>query len=602
MDFLYKLFPFRSLFNLDGETLTAWWVLIIILVFTIYLIRVLLLTSKLKKRIRNFTRNFSEQEIEKDSYLSSIWKDYYESFIKWNGDEKTDDYSYEYFNEKNLMASNSNFKLINSIPNILVGLGILGTFVGLTYGISNFNTGTTEEIKNSIQVLLAGMGTAFISSIYGMFFSLLFTFLEKIQINSLHHSIHSLCYNLDRRFKISKNDERLIQVQNQKELLDEYFMFHDENQNKVKPGNLFRDLYSESKKQSFALQSFSTDLAEVIEAGFEKILNDPDKGVTHELQKLKDAIINLGSKLKDPASEMTQNVVKELERSMATMVEEFKISMSGSAKTELENLSTVLANAGEKLTSFPEQLEQMTQNLNSNFVNLQNVVDEISKKTMQESTESTMKMRGEIEELSKILTSKVGELQSGQEGLLNKQNENIQVSQNLLSAFNNSIENLNHLSNEVKGTLSSFSEVQSELSNASEKFKEISQNVLTSSNTMMSTQKGFSDQSDRFLNTNSKTIEEIQISLSRAKELSSDYSEKFQVIEKGLSSIFDQIHNGIEEYRDNVGESIETFLGKYTEALTTTAESLSGSSNRQSEILEELTEQLSRLQSEKVKA
>ena len=79
-------------------------------------------------------------------------------------------------------------------------------------------------------------------------------------------------------------------------------------------------------------------------------------------------------------------------------------------------------------------------------------------------------------------------------------------------------------------------------------------------------------------------------------------SEKFEIIEKGLNNIFGQINSGLEEYRDSVGESIESFLGRYTEALTKTAESLSGSSNRQSEILDELTEQLSRLKSEKIKA
>lgn len=602
MDFLYKLFPFRSLFNIDGETLTAWWVLLIIAVFLIYFIRVLLLTSKLKKRIKIFTKDFSKHKILKDPYLSSAWKDYNESFIDFNEEEKTDDYSYEYFNEKNLMASNSNFKLINSIPNILVGLGILGTFVGLTYGISNFNTGSTEQIKSSIQILLAGMGTAFISSIYGMFFSLLFTFFEKVQINSLYQAIHKLCYNLDRKFKVSKNDERLIQVQNQKALLDEYFIFVDDQNNEVKPGNVLRDIFGESKKQSIALQSFSTDLAEVIEAGFEKILNDPDKGVTYELQNLKDEIVNLGSKLQDPASEMTQNVVKELEKSMSLMIEEFKTTMSGSTKTELENLTTVLSNAGNKLTSFPDQLEKMTKNLNGNFINLQEVVDEISKKTLDQSAESTKRMREEIEDLSTILTSKVGDLQTGQEGLINKQNENLQVSESLLSSFNNSIEKLNHLSDEVQGTLNSFSLVQGDLNNASDNFKKISENVLNSSNTFKDSQQSFSDQSDKFLKANSETIQEIQTSLSRAKELSIDYAEKFEIIEKGLNNIFGQINSGLEEYRDSVGESIESFLGRYTEALTKTAESLSGSSNRQSEILDELTEQLSRLKSEKIKA
>jgi methyl-accepting chemotaxis protein len=276
--------------------------------------------------------------------------------------------------------------------------------------------------------------------------------------------------------------------------------------------------------------------------------------------------------------------------------------MSGSTKTELENLTTILSNAGNKLTSFPDQLEKMTKNLNGNFINLQEVVDEISKKTLDQSAESTKKMREEIEELSTILTSKVGDLQTGQEGLINKQNENLQVSEGLLSSFNISIEKLNNLSDEVQGTLTSFSLVQGELNNASDNFKKISENVLNSSNTFKDSQQSFSDQSDRFLKANSETIHEIQTSLSRAKELSNDYAEKFEIIEKGLSNIFGQINSGLEEYRDSVGESIESFLGRYTEALTKTAESLSGSSNRQSEILDELTEQLSRLKSEKIKA
>lgn len=600
MEFLYKLFPYKSLFQFDGNTLTAWWVVVIVAIFSFYVFRLLNVTRRLRRKLESLSKNFSEDLIKKDVLFTQVWKDYQESFIEFNGGKKTDEFSYDYFNEKQLLSSNTNLRLINSIPATLVGFGILGTFIGLTYGISNFQTNSTEEIKNSIQDLLSGMGTAFVSSIYGMLLSMVFTFFEKVQVNSLHNSIHRLCYNLDKKFKISKEDERNIELKRQERLLSDYFIFKDESGNDVKPGNVFRDIFIETRKQSVALQSFSTDLANLIEAGFEKILNDPDKGVMFELQSLKTEIVNLGSKLQDPASEMTQNVVKELETSMAKMIEEFKVSMSGSTKSELENLTMLLGQAGSSLTDFPSKLELMTDNLNQNFKGLQEVVQQISQQTLQQSEQSTEQMRKQVEEMSEILKNKVGDLQVGQEVLMTKQTENLQVSEKLLGSFNSSIERLNELSNQVNETVSSFSKVQGELNSASGQLKSITDNVLSSSNSFKEAQLKFAQHSNEFLKNNASTIEEIQKSLKQAKELSTEYSSKFEIIEKGLQSIFQQINTGLEDYRDTVGESVESFLGKYTEALTNTAKSLSGASSKQEEILEELTEQLSKLQNRRV--
>ena len=66
------------------------------------------------------------------------------------------------------------------IPGTMTGLGILGTFLGLVLGISGFDTASTEAITSSISGLLSGMGTAFLTSIVGVFFSLVFSYLHKI--------------------------------------------------------------------------------------------------------------------------------------------------------------------------------------------------------------------------------------------------------------------------------------------------------------------------------------------------------------------------------------------------------------------------------------
>lgn len=68
---------------------------------------------------------------------------------------------------------------MNQVAGVMTGLGILGTFIGLSLGLQSFNTGTTAEITNSIEPLMAGIKVAFHTSIYGMVFSLVFNFVYK---------------------------------------------------------------------------------------------------------------------------------------------------------------------------------------------------------------------------------------------------------------------------------------------------------------------------------------------------------------------------------------------------------------------------------------
>lgn len=56
-------------------------------------------------------------------------------------------------------------------PGIMTSLGILGTFVGIVIGLLAFNV---DDIDGSIKALLAGMKTAFITSLVGMLLSVIF--------------------------------------------------------------------------------------------------------------------------------------------------------------------------------------------------------------------------------------------------------------------------------------------------------------------------------------------------------------------------------------------------------------------------------------------
>ncbi len=78
---------------------------------------------------------------------------------------------------------------LNQVAGVMTGLGILGTFIGLTLGLQSFNTGTTAEITNSIEPLMNGIKVAFHTSIFGMIFSLVFNYVYKRRLDEGENAV-----------------------------------------------------------------------------------------------------------------------------------------------------------------------------------------------------------------------------------------------------------------------------------------------------------------------------------------------------------------------------------------------------------------------------
>lgn len=84
----------------------------------------------------------------------------------------------EYINEDLLdRVGASHFN--GGIAGTLTGLGILGTFLGLSLGLGSFSGDDIFTISDNVGALLSGMKVAFHTSVYGIFFSLIFSFIYR---------------------------------------------------------------------------------------------------------------------------------------------------------------------------------------------------------------------------------------------------------------------------------------------------------------------------------------------------------------------------------------------------------------------------------------
>ncbi len=79
----------------------------------------------------------------------------------------------EYINEDLLDRAGMNF-FNSGVSGTLTGLGILGTFLGLSMGLGAFSGDDIFTISDNVGSLLSGMKVAFHTSVYGILFSLVF--------------------------------------------------------------------------------------------------------------------------------------------------------------------------------------------------------------------------------------------------------------------------------------------------------------------------------------------------------------------------------------------------------------------------------------------
>lgn len=84
------------------------------------------------------------------------------------------------FHRRSVCPGLSSNRIFQAIPGILTGLGVLGTFVGLGFGIGGLDLQDLKKLETSIVPLIQGCAVAFSTSVWGVGASLLFSLFEKL--------------------------------------------------------------------------------------------------------------------------------------------------------------------------------------------------------------------------------------------------------------------------------------------------------------------------------------------------------------------------------------------------------------------------------------
>ena len=642
MNALYKFFPIYSIFSLDDNTLTAWWVVITILYFIVSLVYLARKTKTVVKTILPLLNSFSVDEIEQNSLMSQSWHEYQQTFIAPDGERrKTFERAKDYFHYQNVLAQSLNIRYWQAVPGMLVGLGILGTFVGLTVGIAEFKLDNIDAIKGSISKLLAGMGTAFVSSVWGMLLSLIFGIFEKHKFNDVNKITNDFSSLLDSLYHITKAEEMKFRKEDQEEVFKKIFAFTTENNDEVLPGFVLRDIKKETEQQTKALKSFSTDLADGIRISSETIgalghhiadaLKIPfNSELAPLLSRIEAAVQEVRQAKEESSAEVINQAMGNLQNALTGMGQEFHNALSGSISGQIEELSDIIKNSGNVLLELPNKLNDMmgglethiketTTILNDSSQNISNSMDtklreiegslkymmeelrngisaqknliqDTCKTAYQTSEEAIQRINIETNSVAENFREVITSLQQNMEKLLVDQKENtasldniIRNSETVFGRGSDLIAKMGDTLQAVQGSLTNFQQLSKNLS-------ETSRSLDSGMTSLQENMKSFHLHTERLNQSYATSFDRLESALKSSESVARDYSTKFRVIQEGLQGIFTQIQSGLNQYQETTKTSLNRYLEQFATQLTTAVTSLRSGIEELRDIVEEIAE------------
>lgn len=282
-----------------------------------------------------------DKELFHSKYLSKAFSEYKKELQRMDSEESATirpDIR-DYFNEE-LLDSVLMAEISEQIPGVMTGLGILGTFIGLTVGLNKFSLGSdidTSLMQTSISGLLEGIKTAFITSIFGVVYSLAFNFFyKKIYI--------SVCEEMN-EFIVCYESEMISSPQN----------------------DLLTSFVRSQEIQTESLRNFADNIA----AAMAKQINDLLQPTVENLNSSVDNFFNKSVRSQDESLGIIVNTfVDKMNSSLGNQFEELGKTISELNSKQIESnekiqavVDTICQNAAG-IASVNNSLESSLQSLN----------------------------------------------------------------------------------------------------------------------------------------------------------------------------------------------------------------------------------------------
>lgn len=290
----------------------------------------------------------------------------------------------DYINDDTVTHGPGNAGLAELIPSLLTSLGILGTFMGLSRGLSSLNFADSTQLIQGIPDLLSGMKFAFGTSVAGISCSLVFNMLNRISQGSSYRAIDDFVSSFT-QLAMSRpldNDVQMI-IQNQ----DRNFMLQGINDKLV-------DRLADSVSRSISMTM--NPVAESMDRFIVGTTRNQIEGVNHIVSRF--------------LSEMDRSLGNQFS-SLAQTMGNLEQSQLRAAAATGENLS-----AAEGIVRNARSLQEVTSHTLDQFDSYMTRIDKVSDRD-ENFERNAAELLGEMRKESKDMTALISGLTEKMQGL-----------------------------------------------------------------------------------------------------------------------------------------------------------------------------------------
>jgi hypothetical protein len=318
-----------------------------------------------------------------------------------------------YFSKESVVDTQIDADFFRHLPGILTGIGIIGTFSGLVWGLQLFDPQKPDE---TLSFLLQEVNSAFIGSGLAILIAIGITYFEKTTLNKCYRLLETVNNRIDDLFSKGVGEEYLYRLVSASEK-------SSANTASLKDAlidDLKKLMHEVADKQIDAQLQSSQNISSQIAGSIREVLEAPMKNLMEVVAKasgeqggavtgmLENLLSAFMAKIDETFGSQIQNINAAIQKSSdsMTMVQEAMTRLisdiSGAGQKATSEMSTKME---EAITRASLAQEQMNQQLRSFVEELRKLILEQQNQTKQAMDKTMQEILVELEKSISVISS-----------------------------------------------------------------------------------------------------------------------------------------------------------------------------------------------------
>ena len=495
------------------------------------------LNQELKKVSSTYITQDEYQKINNDfsegrySTLKEEWNSFAESVFFENEVALQTVDAELFFNDSTLLKERMNKRLLDYVPQLLLAIGIFGTFLGLVLGLSglDLSAGDNTQLNN----LIDGTKVSFLTSLYGMYFSISISTLMNFHIGDYEENILKIKNNLNRVFKQALAEKSLIKIEKELGMIKSVSSVMSEKLGEIRGINkgmsvaIGQELISVIQSYNETNEKYMAAVTKIVKTNLSGLAESVSSLFEEKMQRIfSEEFVSKFENLNRNTLEIATNNNKNLEE----------------YKNEIAKISNSISTTNETLISFCngalKNYETVVEKYDERFNNILNLIDN-SKQNYQEFL-ALLKESSNVLKVSNKYISKTDDTFK----LINKF---LEQENSLVSFWEQNKEIVSNLNQNLENFFDKYQDRLNNLNNVSSKhFKEIQEGVVKVQTELTDNMNEFSVKyGNNLISLNEKT------------------SDNFEKIYSKLGEVYEELRNKIDDFTVKYGNNLTKLNQEY---------------------------------------